>query len=150
MKRRDLEELFIRSGWETRTEMKIVYPIILTKIAEGYTVHCPDIVFDTFGKDLPTAISQARDALGLMGIDMEDDGKPFPTPTPVDRIECENGEIITLVDSDLIEYRKANERRTVRRNVSLPSWLDYEADKAGLNVSAVLQEALKLKLGIIS
>ena len=128
--------------------MKIVYPIILTKIPEGYAVSCPDIVFDTFGKDLPTAIAQARDALGLMGIDMEDDGKPFPKPTSLDRITKNNDEIITLVDADLVEYRKANERRTVRRNVSLPSWLDHEAYKAGLNVSAVLQEALKLKLGI--
>ena len=128
--------------------MKIVYPIILTKIPEGYAVHCPDIVFDTFGKDLPTAISMARDALGLMGIDMEDEGKPFPTPTPLDKVDYSDGEFVTLVDSDLIDYRKANERRTVRRNVSLPSWLDYEADKAGLYVSAVLQEALKLKLNI--
>jgi len=99
-------------------------------------------------QDLPTAIAQARDALGLMGIDMEDDGRPFPKPTPLDRIKKKNDEIVTLVDADLSEYRKANERRTVRRNVSLPSWLDHEADKAGLNVSAVLQEALKLKLGI--
>jgi len=128
--------------------MKIVYPVVLTKIPEGYAVHCPDIVFDTFGKDLPTAIAMARDALGLMGIDMEDEGKTFPTPTPIEHVKRADEELVTLVDSDLAEYRKANERRTVRRNVSLPSWLDYEADKAGLNVSAVLQEALKLKLNI--
>jgi len=129
-------------------KIKIVYPVVLTKIPEGYAVSCPDIVFDTFGKDLPTAISQARDALGLMGIDMEDDGKLFPRPTPIELVKHEDNEIVTLIDADLAEYRKANERRTVRRNVSLPSWLDHEADKAGLNVSAVLQEALKLKLGI--
>ena len=128
--------------------MKIVYPVIITRIPEGYAVHCPDIVFDTFGKDLPTAISMARDALGLMGIDMEDEGKQFPVPTLVEQVEHEDDEFVTLIDSDLVEYRKANERRTVRRNVSLPSWLDYEANKAGLNVSAILQEALKLKLGL--
>ena len=128
--------------------MKIVYPVVLKKIHEGYAVHCPDIVFDTFGKDLPAAISMARDALGLMGIDMEDDKKLFPKPTPLEEVKHEKDEIVTLIDSDLVEYRKANERRTVRRNVSLPSWLDHEAEKAGLNVSAVLQEALKLKLGI--
>ena len=30
----------------------------------------------------------------------------------------------------------------VRRNVALPSWLNYEADQAGVNVSRILQEAL--------
>lgn len=32
--------------------------------------------------------------------------------------------------------------KTVRRNVALPSWLNYEADKAGVNVSRILQDAL--------
>ena len=111
-------------------------------------MYCPDIEFDTFGKDLPTAIEQARDALGLMGIDMEDDGKPFPEPTPLEKVKHKGDELVTLVDTDLTEYRRANEQRTVRRNVSLPSWLDHEATKAGINVSAVLQEALKSKLEI--
>lgn len=34
------------------------------------------------------------------------------------------------------------DRKTVRRNVALPSWLNYEAEHAGINVSRVLQEAL--------
>ena len=45
-------------------------------------------------------------------------------------------------------YRRANEKRTVRRNVSLPSWLNVEAERAGINVSAVLQTALKQELHI--
>ena len=36
----------------------------------------------------------------------------------------------------------------VRRNVTLPNWLNQEAEKAHLNVSKVLQEALKVKLGV--
>jgi predicted RNase H-like HicB family nuclease/post-segregation antitoxin (ccd killing protein) len=121
---------------------------VLTKIPEGYAAYCPDIVFDTFGKDLAGAIEQARDALGLMGIDMEDDGKSFPEPTPIESVARDDDEIVTFVDADLTEYRKAYERRTVRRNVTLPSWLDFEAEKSGINVSAVLQEALKAKLGV--
>jgi predicted RNase H-like HicB family nuclease len=128
--------------------MKIVYPIVLTKIPEGYAAYCPDIVFDTFGRDLAGAIEQARDALGSMGIDMEDDDKPFPEPTPIVRVAHDDGEIVTLVDANLTEYRKAHERRVVRRNVTLPSWLNFEAEKSGVNVSAILQEALKDKLGI--
>ena len=37
----------------------------------------------------------------------------------------------------------------VRRNITLPSWLDFEATKAKINVSKVLQEALKKELGVV-
>ena len=55
---------------------------------------------------------------------------------------------VTLIDIDFTEYRRKNDMKTVRRNVSLPSWLDLEAEKAGINVSALLQAALKKELKI--
>ena len=38
--------------------------------------------------------------------------------------------------------------KTVRRNVTLPSWIDYAAEKAKVNVSKILQEALIKELGL--
>ena len=128
--------------------MKTAYPVIFTKLADGYTAHIPDFPIDTQGDDIADAIEMARDAIGIMGIDMEDDEKPLPTPSNLESITCEAGEFVSMVDIDFMEYRRANERRTVRRNVSLPSWLNTEAEKAGLNVSAVLQTALKQELQI--
>ena len=49
---------------------------------------------------------------------------------------------------DSEEYRRKIDTRTVRRNVALPSWLNYEAEKAHINVSRVLQEALINTLGL--
>ena len=49
---------------------------------------------------------------------------------------------------DLVEYRRKIDTKVVRKNVSLPSWLNYEADKAGINVSRVLQDALISVLGV--
>ena len=57
-------------------------------------------------------------------------------------------EIVSFVDIDLSAYRRSVEKATVRRNVSLPAWLNNAAEDAGLNVSAVLQSALKTQLGI--
>jgi len=54
-----------------------------------------------------------------------------------------------MVDVDFTAYRRKLDNRTVRRNVTLPNWLDYEARKADLNVSKVLQEALMLRLGVM-
>lgn len=108
--------------------------------------YIPDLEINTSGLDLADAIAMARDALGVVGIDMEDDGKPFPTPSA--NVPHEEGELVSLVDVDLAAYRRATERKTVRRNVSLPSWLNSAAEAAGLNVSAVLQAALKQQLGV--
>ena len=128
--------------------MKNTYPIILIPDKKGYTVYIPDFDIYTQGSDLTEAIAMARDAIGLMGIDMEDDKKALPEPCRPTDLTPLAGEIVSLVDVDFSEYRRKQERRTVRKNVSLPSWLNFEADRAGLNVSAVLQEALKRELNI--
>lgn len=56
--------------------------------------------------------------------------------------------IVSLVDIDSGEYRKKIDTKAVRKNVTLPSWLNYEAEHAGINVSKVLQEALMKALHV--
>lgn len=127
--------------------MRRVYPIILTKSGEDIIVYVPDFNVNTEGKDYAEAILMARDAIGLMGIEMVDMGKEIPESSNINDIKKENdSDIVTLVDVDFSEYRRKNDIKTVRRNVSLPSWLDVEAEKAGINVSALLQMALKKEL----
>ncbi len=128
--------------------MKNSYPIVLTPDEVGFTVYIPDFEINTEGDSLTEAIEMARDAIGLMGIDMEDDKKDLPLPSEIGAIDHSAGDIVTLVDVDFSEYRRRNDMRSVRRNVTLPSWLDYEAEKSGLNVSAILQKALKTELHI--
>ena len=129
--------------------MKAAYPIVMSQGAEYIIVYVPDFNINTQGTDYADAIEMARDAIGLMGIDMEDEKEQIPCPSDMSAISKENAEyIITLVDVDFADYRRKNDMRTVRRNVSLPSWLNAEAEKAGVNVSAILQAALKQELKI--
>ena len=60
----------------------------------------------------------------------------------------EGNTFVSLVDIDSGEYRRKVDTKTVRRNVTLPSWLNYEAEHANINVSRVLQEALISALGL--
>ena len=127
--------------------MKRAYPVIFTPAAGGgFTSYMPDFNINSQGDNLAEAIEMARDAMGLMGIDMEDDGKTLPEAS--DHVASKPNDLVSFVDVDFTEYRRQNDMRTIRRNVSLPSWLNAEADKAGLNVSAVLQNALKQALGV--
>lgn len=128
--------------------MKNSYPIVLTPDEKGYVVYIPDFEINTEGDDLTEAIEMARDAIGLMGIDMEDDKIELPKPSSLDSIKTEKGDIVSLVDVDFVDYRRKNEMRTVKKNCTLPSWLCYEAEKANVNFSQVLQSALKQELHI--
>lgn len=128
--------------------MKKAYPIILTPDKSGFVVYIPDFEINTQGEDLTEAIEMARDAIGLVGIDMEDDKKPLPIPSSVNEISAAGNDIVSLVDVDFSEYRRKNELKVVKKNCTLPSWLCYEAEKANVNFSQILQSALKRELNI--
>jgi predicted RNase H-like HicB family nuclease len=113
---------------------------------DGHVGKPRDFDIDAQGKDLPEVVSMARDAIGLMGIDMQDDGKTLPMPSDPYSLRYSETEILSVIDIDFDEYRRANDQRTVRRNVSLPSWLDEKATRSGINVSAILKDALLEKL----
>lgn len=128
--------------------MKAAYPIVMTQGSKYVVVFIPDFDLNTQGKDYAEAMKMARDAIGLMGIDMEDDGEQLPAPTEMDAVEMNKGDVVTLVDVDFDEYRRKNSNKAVRRNVSLPEWLDAMAKEAEINVSAVLTRALKSELHV--
>lgn len=128
--------------------MKAAYPIILSKGKEHIIVYVPDFSINTQGSSIAEAMEMARDAIGIVGIDMEDDHEQLPVPTAIERIKIDTNSMLSYVDVDFDEYRRKNEMRSVKKNCTIPSWLNYEAEKSNINFSAVLQEALIEKLSI--
>ena len=121
----------------------------MTQGQKYIVVFIPDFNINTQGVDLADAIEMSRDAIGLMGIDMQDENEPLPKPTSLSAVAKDReDDIVTLVDVDFAEYRRKNDLRSVKKNCTIPSWLNYEAEKAGVNFSAVLQTALKTELKI--
>ena len=136
--------------------MKKVYPVLIEKSNKDYLVFVPDLDIYTEGKDFADAIEMARDAIALKIISYEDENIKIPLASSgdvaVEKAEKEADDIfdyskgvLTYVDVDINAYRKKHDNKMVRRNVTLPAWLNYEAEKEGLNVSKFLQEALKEK-----
>jgi predicted RNase H-like HicB family nuclease len=127
--------------------MKTAYPIILTKGKNHMIVFVPDFNINTQGINEADAMEMARDAIGLMGVDMQDERETLPDPSKLADVRKETEEgVVTLVDVDFDEYRRRNDMRAVKKNCTLPAWLNFEAEKAGVNFSAVLQTALKQEL----
>lgn len=129
--------------------MKNAYPIIMTPDEEGFIVYVPDFNINTEGKSLADAIEMARDAIGIVGIDMEDENEKLPTPTPIAKVKTSSpADTVTLVDIDFTEYRRKHDVHSVKKNCTIPSWLSFEAEKAGVNFSSVLTTALKKELNL--
>lgn len=138
--------------------MKNIYPVIFTPLndeKDTVLVEVPDLGILTEGYGMVDAVYMARDAIGLKGITREDEGKDIPNPSSLNDIDVLKGTFaedgkgyVSLVDIDFVEYRRRVDNKTVRRNVTLPNWLNQEAEKAHINVSRVLQEALMAKLNV--
>ena len=135
--------------------MKNVYPVFFTKTDTVVLVEVPDLEILTEGTDMSDAIEMARDAIELKCVSMEDDGTEIPLPSEINDLNVNNGifaeegaTVISFVDIDSGEYRRKIDTKTVRKNVTIPGWLNYEAEHAGINVSKVLQEALMKVLNV--
>ena len=128
--------------------MKVAYPVIITKGEKYLIASVPDCNIDTQGNDIIDAIAMARDAISIWCVAEQSAGRALPKPSDITGIICEKGELVTLVDSDIEAYKRKLDDRTVRKNLTLPSWLNEEAEKAGVNFSQILQMSLKEHLGI--
>lgn len=131
---------------------KYAFPAVFRPAPEdegGYTVKFPDIPnCFTEGESIADALEAAADALCLMLYDMEENGAAIPDPSSVSELHANNGEIVSLVACDTLEYRKFFDKKAVKKTLTIPNWLNIMAERNGVNFSAVLQDALIAKLNL--
>lgn len=128
--------------------MKYVYPAIFKEESGVYNVIVPDLPgCATFGNTIPDAIYMARDAISMWLCDAEDNKEQIPQASNMEDISTESG-FINLIDVDTYEYRRINDNRAIKKTLSIPSYLNAKAEREGVNFSAILQEALKKRLGL--
>ena len=124
-----------------------IYTAVLTCTDEGYDVEFPDVPGAiTYGETIEEAIRSAKDALGGCLCVYQDENEPLPEPRTPDQIPVQSGQFPVAIDFDLAEYRRQTDSRAVRKNVSIPAWMAYQAEQRGINCSQLLQEALRKAL----
>ncbi|NLK45544.1 MAG: HicB family protein [Treponema sp.] len=127
--------------------MKYVYPVIFEEDEGKIAVTVPDIPSTyTFGDDMADAIFMAEDAIAMILAHYEDNGMEIPKPSNIKDIKTSG--TVSLVVADTDEWRKLVDNKAVKKTLTIPSWLNKKAEKAAINFSQVLQEALCGKLGI--
>ena len=129
--------------------MYYVYSAVFTPTENGYAVEIPDVPgCVTDGATLEEATLMAKDVLsGCLCVLEDREETPNPARTP-DKLELNDGEFAAMIDVDTDRYRAETDNRAVRKNVSIPAWLNARAEKAGVNFSQTLQEALKSQLHV--
>ena len=121
-----------------------VYPAIFEYANDGISIEFPDLPGCLpCAKTTEEAVHNAKEAAALHLYGMEEDNDPIPEPTPVERLSLESGQIPILVEIFMPLYRNAIDNSYVRKNVTIPRWLEKAATDKGLNFSLVLQTALK-------
>lgn len=121
------------------------YPVIFEEDNGGYFVTVPDLDKNTQGNDLADAISMARDLISLWIVELEDEGQPIPVPGSV-QFTIPTGAIVSYVDVNVDAYRKKYGTKIVKKNCSIPAWLNTKAEELQINFSQTLQEALLKKI----
>ncbi|CDE43795.1 putative uncharacterized protein [Clostridium sp. CAG:411] len=139
--------------------MLSIYPACFFKEENGYSVVFPDLNWlATQGDTLDEAMSMAVDCLAgylysckkdgdvisapskLSDIDIEAIGKELDPGTPVD------GSFVNMVSVDVEAYAKQHFEKSVKKTLTIPSWLNEEALALDINFSQTLQEALIQKI----
>ncbi len=131
---------------------KYIYPAIFTPESDGgYSVRFPDVQNCFTGAETLTgAMEMANDVLCLMLYELEQSNSEIPKVSPINQIQeqAEPGEFATLISCDTLAYRRFYDNKAVKKTLSIPSWLNDMAERAGVNFSGILQEALKEQLNI--
>lgn len=130
---------------------RYVYPAIFTQEEDGYAIRFPDLKnCFTDADNLNEAMQMASDVLCLTLYGLEQNEEPIPPASDMRDVDCktDSGEFVTLIACDTVEYRRFFDNRAVKKTLTIPSWLNDMAERAGINFSGTLQEALMRKLNV--
>lgn len=131
--------------------LKLLYPACFYPNDNGFTVIVPDLPgCVSEGTDLINSIEMISDAACGWVLDELEDGNPVPQASDISKIHAEDfpDGFTSMIVLDIDSYAEKNGDKAIRKNCTLPAWLNTIAEKENVNFSQVLQEALLQKLNI--
>lgn len=130
--------------------MKLYYPAIFVDNGDGFTVEFPDLPgCITEGDTFEEAFEMAEDAACGWILTSIEDGEEVPKPTSIKMIDVVEG-FSNYVCLNIGEYARMHSKRSVKKTLTLPEWLNVLAERQNINFSQELQRALKMRLGLLA
>lgn len=126
--------------------MIMIYPAVFHNENDSFWVEFPDLEgCQSCGKNLPETIELAQEALGLYIASRLDNKESIPQASDITGLQVSNG-FLSYVSCDADKYRKKT--KAIKKTLTIPEWLNEEAEKKHINFSSVLQEALIEKIKV--
>ena len=130
---------------------RYVFPAVFYYAEDGISIEFPDLpgclpCADTTDE----AVKNAKEALGVHLYGMEKDGEEIPEASDIKNIKVDDGGILMLVEVFMPLVRDRINNKYVKKTLTIPYWLNAEAENQGVNFSGVLQDALKEYLHLTS
>lgn len=125
--------------------MKLIYPAIFAPCEEnpGYTVVVPDLPgCVSEGSSLIDAIEMATDAACGWILGELEDGNDIPKASPQTPLDADSNSFINLLLLDMDSYSEKYGNKCVRKNITIPAWLNTYGERHHLNFSKILQDSL--------
>ncbi|MGI6727175.1 MAG: type II toxin-antitoxin system HicB family antitoxin [Anaerovoracaceae bacterium] len=120
--------------------MLLIYPGVFYKEGDSYWMEFPDLQgCQTCGSNLIETMELAQEALGLYLASKIENKEEIPMPSDIQVLNAEDG-FTSYVATDINKYRKKT--KSIKKTLSIPQWLNEEAEKRHINFSSVLQSAL--------
>ena len=126
-----------------------VYPAVISLDIDGISIEFPDLPGCFSCADtVEEAAKNANEAMRLHLWSLEKDNDPIPAPTDLLALQLESNQMPLLVEVFMPPVRERLNNRFVKKTLSLPAWLNAEAEAKGVNFSHILQASLKEHLGM--
>lgn len=126
-----------------------IFPAVFEICDNGIAILFPDLPGCTpCAENIEKAVINAKEALLLHLYGMEEDSEEIPEPTSFNEIELQKNQTVMLVEVYMPPFREKQHKKFVKKTLSIPSWINAQAEYAGINFSQTLQEALIQKLNL--
>ena len=126
--------------------MKLLYPAIFTPFEgdeKGFTVEFPDLPgCVTEGDDLIEAIDMGVDAASGWILGELEEGNSYPAASTYDSVPVPKGSFVNMLVLDMDAYADKYGSKSIRKNITIPAWLNTYGEKNNVNFSRILTDAL--------
>ena len=119
------------------------FPAIFTYEDDGISISFPDLP-----GCLPCAVNEieavknAKEALGLHLLGMEQDNEVIPKPSKIADLKMQKKSAAVLIEVFMPSIRDAAINKSIKKTLTIPAWLNHKAEAANVNFSKLLQESL--------
>lgn len=130
-----------RGHYKEGFTMKLIYPAIFHEDCDGVWVEFPDLQgCQSFGDTVGEALQEAKEALEGHCVTLLEEKHSLPAASDIKTIKPGKDAFVSLVEADLTTHFA--KRRSVKKTLTIPAWMNDYAVEKGLNCSAILQDGI--------